>query len=231
MKAGHQSRKCHPYYSLRGEFSLKVCNLQKGHNSIVVMKGYQVIIPQSLIPDMLLQLHKGYAGSTKMKQMLHSCAYWPGFAANIDEHVHKCRACTVFQTRSDTPSYTPIVETYTEPYARISLDSAATHSKTILMIVNYFSRYPEAFVLNYGSTNEILQCLYQTFTRCGLPQLVVTDNGSVFCSQELAKFLKCSRLGIRRSIECFTICGAHTMLLQGIIHFNGSLEDPYEPSS
>ena len=186
------------------------------------MKGDQVVIPQSLIPNMLLQLHEGPAGSEKMKQMLRSCAYRPGFAANIDEHVHKCQACTVFQTRSDTPSYTLIIEAYTEPYARISLDltspSAETHNKTILTIVDYFSRYPEAFVLNYGSTNKILQHLRQTFARYGLPQLVVTDNGSVFRSQELANFFK--SLGISYIFSSHY----HPQSNGTVEHFHGTLK-------
>ena len=189
-----QSRKVHPYYSLRNELSLKVCNSKRGHKSVVVMKGDQVIVPKSLVPDMLTQLHEGHAGSSKMKQLLRSCAYWPGFSSDIDEHVHRCSACTVFQTKSDTPAFTPIVENFTEPYARISLDltgpSVATHDKTILTIVDYFSRYPEAFVLRYGHVGEILQCLRQTFSRYGLPKSVVTDNGSVFRSHELANFFK-----------------------------------------
>ena len=104
-------------------------------------------------------------------------------------------------------------------------------------LIDHFSRYPEAFVLNSGTSSEILKCLRKHFSRFGLPKSVVTDNGAVFWSAEVVNFFKF--LGIRHiycsnyhpqsngSIECFhgTLKSRlKRMLFDGTVTWNVALD-------
>ena len=193
-----KTKKLHPYYSLRHELSVKVCNTEDSGKNVVLTRGDLVVIPNSLVAEILLQLHEGHIGTTKMKQLVRSCAYWPGFSADVDEYVRRCQACTVFQKAADRPSLTPISETCQSPYEKIAIDltgpSEATRGRTLLTIIDYYSRYPEAFVLKSGTAQEIMCKLRETFARFGLPRAVVSDNGTVFVSREISSFF--SHLGV-----------------------------------
>ena len=193
------SRKLHPYYGLRHELSVKVCSAVNSENSIVLTKGDLVVIPSSLVAGMLQQLHEGHVGTTKMKQLVRTYAYWPGFSSDIDDYVRRCQACTVFQKAADRPLLTPISEACQQPYEKIAIDltgpSEATNGKTLLTIIDYYSRYPEAFVLKSGTAREIMCKLRETFSRFGIPRSVVSDNGTVFVSKEISSFF--AYLGIR----------------------------------
>ncbi len=186
-----------PYYSFRGELSTKVCS-HNDSNSTVICKNNLVLIPNELVPAILEQLHEGHIGSTKMKQMLQAYAFWPGFSKDIDEFVRRCTACTIYQTRSDRPSLTPIADLETAVYEKISIDltgpSETLKGCTLLTIIDYYSRYPEAYILNNANSSEIISCLTETFARFGVPKVLISDNGSVFVSKEFETFL--SSLGI-----------------------------------
>ena len=122
-------------------------------------------------------------GASKMKQLLRACAYWPGFLKDVDDFVDRCDACTVHQVQLDSPPLTPIVEAAQEPNERIAIDltgpSEVTNGKVFFTLIDHFSRYPKAFVLNGGTSSEILKCLNKHFARFSLPKSVVTDNGAV----------------------------------------------------
>ena len=216
------SRKLQPYFSMRAELSLKICNQKQGSSSIIVMKGDRVIIPQVLISHMLHQLHEGHMGASKMKQLLRACAYWPGFSKDVDDFVDRCDACTVHQMQPDSPPLTPIAEAAQEPNERIAIDltgpSEVTNGKVIFTLIDHFSRYPEAFVLNSGTSSEILKCLRKHFARFGLPKSVVTDNGAVFQSAKVDNFFK--SLGILH-IYCSNY---HPQSNGSIERFHGTLK-------
>ena len=83
-------------------------------------------------------------------------------------------------------------------YGKISIDltgpSETLRGHTLLMIIDYYSRYPEAYTLNNANSAEIISCLTESFTRFGIPKVVISDNRSVFISKEFESFL--SSLGI-----------------------------------
>ena len=142
---------------------------------------------------MLEQLHEGHLGTKKMKQLLKSYAFWPGFSKDVDEYVRRCTACTIHQARGDRPSLSPIADLETQAYDKISIDltgpSETLKGHTLLTIIDYYSRYPEAYILKNGTSAEIISCLTESFARFGIPKALVSDNGSVFVSEGFEAFL------------------------------------------
>ncbi len=186
-------RKLAPYYGMRDQLLVKCCS--QGSESDVLLKGGMVVIPECLVQDFLLQVHSGHLGCSKMKALVQSCAYWPGFSKDIDEFVRRCQACTVYQTKTDRAPLQSVASTVKEPSHTIAIDltgpnDEALKGNTLLTIIDMHTRYPEVYVLRRATATEIIECLWHSFSTFGLPQKVVSDNGPQFISQEFEAFLK-----------------------------------------
>ncbi len=96
--------------------------------------------------------------------------------------------------------------------------SETTDGKVLLTIIDLFSRYPEAYVLNHSTSKEIITFLRRSFARFGIPEKLVSDNGSVFVSTEITDFF--NRLGIQH-IRCSNF---HPISNGCIERFHGSLK-------
>ena len=182
-----------PYYSLRDELFIKE-SPKDGVTYRLLCRGNLIVIPVSLRKKLLSQLHEGHMGTKKMKSMLKAYAFWPGCGSEIDQFVKRCSHCTIHSLQSDKPALEPICNIETEPYKKISIDitgpSETLRGRTLLTIIDYYSRYPEVYVLSRGTTAEIVQCLTESFARFGIPNAIVSDNGSVFVSAEFETFVK-----------------------------------------
>ncbi|MCH9664249.1 MAG: DDE-type integrase/transposase/recombinase [Gammaproteobacteria bacterium] len=147
----------------------------------------------------LEQIHEGHIGSSKMKALTQSCAYWPGFSKDIENYVQRCQSCTVYKKTADKPPLTEIANQATEPYEVISVDltgpSQSTQGKTLLTIIDHYSRYPEVYILHRVSSRDIMEALRANFSKFGIPQKLLSDNGTPFVSSEFETFL--SMLGVK----------------------------------
>ncbi|UYV71889.1 K02A2.6-like, partial [Cordylochernes scorpioides] len=65
----------------------------------------------------------------------------------------------------------------------------------VLTVIDYYSSYPEAMIIEDISSKTIIKKLMEIFARHGYPHEVVTDNGLQFVSTSMERFLK--ECGIR----------------------------------
>ena len=118
---------------------------------------------------------------------------------DISNFVKRCAACTIHQRSGRPAPLSPV--TTTRVFERISIDltgpSSLFDGAVVLTIVDYFSRYPFAFLMKNGTSSEIIVHLRHVFSHFGLPEAIVSDNGTPFVSAEFTAFL--SRLGIKHT--------------------------------
>ena len=128
-----------------------------------------------------------------MHSVLQAYAFWPGCSQDIIAFVKRCSACTVYQIKLDAPPLVLIAEKVETPYEVVSVDltgpSATLHGQVLLTMIDYYSCYPEVFILKRGDTKEILTCLRHVFAWNGIPATLVSDNELVFQSVEFEGFL------------------------------------------
>lgn len=80
-----------------------------------------------------------------------------------------------------------------EPFSRIAMDivsplpQSRSGKKYILVICNYATRYPEAVALRSIDTKCIAEELIKLFARVGIPEEILTDQGSNFTSHLLTE--------------------------------------------
>ena len=56
--------------------------------------------------------------------------------------------------------------------------------------IDYFSSYPEAYILQEVTSREKIKALTDIFVRFGFPEELVSDNGKQFVCGEFEAFLK-----------------------------------------
>ena len=86
------------------------------------------------------------------------------------------------------------------PFKRIAFDLVGPYSRTkgknhryLLTSICYFSRYPEAIPLSKINEVSVANAMIDIFSRCGLPDEILTDQGTIFMGKlmtQLSEFHK-----------------------------------------
>lgn len=72
--------------------------------------------------------------------------------------------------------------------AEVGTDLFEWKQNTYLLIVGYYSRFIEISKLNHSTADEVIVHTKSIFTRHGIPEIVVSDNGPQYSSEAFAKF-------------------------------------------
>ena len=62
--------------------------------------------------------------------------------------------------------------------------------KHYLLLVDYFSRFPEVIKLNTTTSSAVIRALQAAFSRYGIPEVLRSDNGPQYASQEFVEFAR-----------------------------------------
>ena len=155
-----------------------------------VLWGSRVVIPPSCRQAVLMELHEGHPGITRMKSLARMYVWWPGINADIEKSVRLCRECQQVQS---SPPVAPLHpwKWPTRPWARLHVDFAGPfEGKYILVTVDAHSKWIEASCTSSTTSSAVMDVLRPLFARFGVPETVVTDNGPGFVSQEFEHFLR-----------------------------------------
>ncbi len=109
--------------------------------------------------------------------------------AAVEGMVKVCAGC---QENRNTPDCAPLHpwEIPKLPWRRIHIDYAGPcQGKKFLILVDVYSKCIEANSLNNATSAVTIQCLRQSFSQHGLPEIAVSDNGTCFTSKEFQEFM------------------------------------------
>ena len=59
-----------------------------------------------------------------------------------------------------------------------------------IIIADYYSLWPEVYLLSKANSLTVIDALKQTFARHGIPEELVSDNGSQYKSRTFRKFIR-----------------------------------------
>lgn len=162
-----------------------------------VMWGTRVIVPHKLQARVLTALHEGHLGVVKMKSLARSYVWWPGLDRQIEDLAKACSGCQQIQRQ---PKAAPlhVWEFPTSPWQRVHIDYAGPiFDKMLLVVVDAYSKWPEVFPIKNATSTMTVELLRTLFSRTGLPEQLVSDNGTQFTSEEFQSFVKSN--GIRHT--------------------------------
>ncbi|XP_060094825.1 uncharacterized protein K02A2.6-like, partial [Heteronotia binoei] len=151
--------------------------------------GNRVVIPKPLQVQVLRALHEAHPGIVRMKALARSYVWWPGLDAEIEAWVKRCPTCQV--SRPDPPRG-PVQswESTKTPWSRLHMDFAGPfHGWTLLILVDSYSKWLEVVQVPSPSSQATITALRAIFATHGLPETIVTDNGTAFTSAVFQDFL------------------------------------------
>ena len=153
-----------------------------------VLWGMRVIIPDCLQVKVLDELHETHPGMSRMKAIARSFVWWPNIDKQIEKKVSDCVTCQAMKPSPPASSVHPW--TYPlRPWSRLHADFAGPiNGFMYLIVVCAYSKYPEVVKMKSTTSAATITALRELFSRHGLCEILVTDNGPQFVSQEFETF-------------------------------------------
>lgn len=157
--------------------------------------GSRVVVPKMGRDRVLEELHDGHPGMQQMKRRARGVLWWPGLDHDIEQTVRNCVEC---DSQRGTPTKAPVHpwEWPARPWSRLHMDYAGPFcGKMFLVVVDAYSKWLEAVLVNAATSRNTIRVLRGLFATHGIPDMLVSDNGTPFVSAEFEEFTR--RNGIR----------------------------------
>ncbi|KAE9029633.1 hypothetical protein PR001_g11481 [Phytophthora rubi] len=189
------------------------------------------VVPLPFVNTVLHFCHRdllsSHLGLTKTLEKVRRHAYWPGWRKDVAEYLRDCMKCGGGKGprlwTSGRMQRMPVAD-LTGPFSLLVVDAVGPLPETewgnkyILVFVDYFSRWAEAFAV--GALDSI--CFVDAMvngvvSRHGVPSRLLSDNGRNFTSDVAKSFYQ--TLGIKKLFGA-----AYHPQTQGLVErFNGTL--------
>ena len=167
-----------PYWKARSDLTVDKNNL--------LLYRRRMVVPERLQKETLEKVHTGHQGVQRCKLRANTAVWWPGLSHEVENMVKQCSTCA----KEHSPWKEPMIPTELPdyPWQKIETDLFQLKGATYLVVVDYFSRFPEVQKLRITTSEGIIRTLKGIFARHGIPETVVSDNGPQYASKEFADF-------------------------------------------
>lgn len=161
----------------------------------IIFRGDRIYIPKVLRQEILAELHETHLGITKTKQLARRYVYWPGLDQQIEKLVKSCENCALNQGNPKKAQVHP----WDDPgnnWERVHVDYAGPlDGYHFLICMDAKSKWAEVKVLKQApSSSSTIALLNSIFSVHGFPNVIVSDNASIFHSEEFLDY--CTTNGI-----------------------------------
>jgi hypothetical protein len=165
-----------------------------------------IVVPNSMRNAVVKNLHDnfGHPGIKKTYARVKERFYWPGLCKFVKTFCKNCHLCAVNKDNPPPNSapLLPIATSSLEPFEKVAMDilgplpTATDGSKYLLVLQDYFTKWPEAIALNSVNSDAVQSWLLSEIVpRFGVFSELITDNGVQFVSNSFQEF--CKNLGIK----------------------------------
>ncbi|RLV90787.1 Calcium-channel protein CCH1 [Spathaspora sp. JA1] len=194
----------YPSYSLRND---------------VLYFGDRIVVPTDSIQALLDDFHgsefAGHPGIHKMYYRLKRYFWFPEMRKTIQKYVHSCQTCARAKPLNQKLGKLQLPPLPSGRWRSVALDvvsgfpdcftGAQQIVNAVLVLVDRFSSRVHLYAIHTtADTQEIINIFKQCyFPLHGVPELIVTDRGSIFSSSSFTKFLN------KFNIEQFKSVTAH----------------------
>ncbi|KAE8988354.1 hypothetical protein PR003_g23459 [Phytophthora rubi] len=189
------------------------------------------VVPLPYIETVLHYCHadvlSSHLGLTKPLEKVRRHAFWPGWRKDVTEYVRECARCGSGKGsrpwQAGQMQRMPVAD-LSGPFSTLVVDAVGPLPETergnkyILVFVDYFTRWAEAFaVLRLDSVTFVEVMVNGVVARHGVPSRWLSDNGRNFTSEIAKSFYQ--TLGIKKLYG-----SAYHPQTQGLVErFNGTI--------
>ena len=192
-----------------------------------ILWGHRVVIPPPGREKIVELLHESHPGMTRIKGIARSYVWWPGIDDVLEKKVRHCQSC---QEHQRLPSKAPLHpwEFPERPWSRLHIDFAGPFlNKQFLLVVDAHSKWIEVFIVPTTSSQAAINKLRPLFATHGLPELLVSDNGAAFTSDEFSVFTK--KNGIRHTTSAPYHPSTNGLVERAVQTFKQAMRKSNEP--
>ena len=157
------------------------------HNNLLLCRP-RIVIPVTLQQEILSKIHDGHQGIQKCRLRANMSVWWSDIAKQIKDIVEHCPTCTRASAKkkellipSELPEY---------PWQKLGTNIFFLNGTHYFVLVDYLSKYLEVIKLGTTTSWSVIDGLKAIFSRYGIPETVISDNGPQFSSHEFSDFAK-----------------------------------------
>ena len=165
------------YWSVRGELTI---------GEDLLLYGGRIVVLKTMRTETIQKLHQGHQGIQRCRLRARSSVWWPGISKQINDFVSQCPKCCRDALQQRESLITSTLPDY--PWQRAATDLFELKGVTYLVLMDYFSRFPEVTQLKSTTSSSVINALKTFFARYGIPETLVSDNGPQYSSTEFAEF-------------------------------------------
>lgn len=183
-----------------GLLMMKIIPPKAPHKTLI-----RIYIPTSLRAEILKEAHASHFGFFKTYNLLKRHYSWLGMLSDCQNFVETCDACNLNKPKPKLTQSNFIEKGNLGVGQIISLDIVGKLPRSvdnkffIMTIIDNYSRYLEAIPLSNIKSATIINGLNDYFSKFGLPQAIITDNGTNFTSHEITDFFQTLNIQHRKT--------------------------------
>jgi hypothetical protein len=159
--------------------------------------SWKEVVPRDCVEAVLAANHSdpmaAHLGTTKTYQRLKLRYFWPGMYRDTVKYISACDTCSAYKIPNmKTPGLMGSARICSRPFQSISIDlvgplpMSRLQNTYLLVVVCYFTKYCLLFPLRRATGKVIAQRMEDhVFLVHGIPQTIISDNGSQFCGKDL----------------------------------------------
>lgn len=173
---------------------------------------WKLWVPEGLRESVMENHHVppncSHGGYLKTLNRIRQSFFWPSMAAQIKLYVDRCEMCKAI--KAPNKSLRPemgkafLVD---RPFQHVYIDFLGPYPKTkeghlyIFILLDQLTKYPLIKTMSKATSSNVVKFLNEIFSMFGVPESILSDNGSQFCSVLFKDFLK--SLGINHLKTAF----------------------------
>ena len=129
-----------------------------------------------------------------MKSLTHRFVWWLKIDYDLESKVRSCNICQKFKNEPPQAVLYPW-EWPKQPWVRIHADFAGPFlGKMFLILIDAHSKWIKVHITASTTSSVTIEKMRSSFASFGIPEILVTDNGSNFTSLEFEEFFKSNRI-------------------------------------
>ena len=152
----------------------------------IIMNGTRIVVPQSLQQEYLQCLHMGHLGISKCRARAKTTVFWPNIEQDISQLIARCELC--HENQHAPPSYDEHSVEAHFPSHIYGADLCDIEGKVHIVCVDYFSFFTWERPLPGMPSDTVILGLKMIFSENGSPEILITDNGRSFISEDFKQF-------------------------------------------
>ncbi|XP_014772973.1 uncharacterized protein K02A2.6-like [Octopus bimaculoides] len=156
------------------------------HCDNVLMYAQKVVVPATLQKRLLKEFHIGQRGISKMRSLMRGYVYWSTMDRALKNQGKHAEGVPQLKYHLPLNGNRGSKQMFHGPNCMFIVKRRSYY----LVVVNRFSKWPEVYKCKKPTSVVTTSFLHELFTRYGIPNTIVSDNGTQFTSDEFIKFCK-----------------------------------------